>query len=72
MHTNKKGPNSKYSFKFCKSNIVLANQIFVEQEAVKWSTVFKQMSQNYTNWMPQKETSLIYFSQLWVQLNGPF
>lgn len=49
MHTNKKGPNSKYSFKFCKSNIVLTNQIFVEQEAVKWSSVFKQMSQNYTN-----------------------
>lgn len=26
---------SKYSFKFHKSNTVLANQIFVEQEAVK-------------------------------------
>lgn len=27
MHTNKKGPNSKYSFKVHKSNIVLANQM---------------------------------------------
>lgn len=49
MHTNKKDPNSKYSFKFRKSNIVLANQIFVEQEAVKWSTCFQTNSQNYTN-----------------------
>lgn len=71
MHTNKKGPNSKYSLKFYKSSTVFTSQVSLLNKK-QWNGVLFSDKHLRIVLMPQKETTLIYFPQLWVQLNGKF